>query len=99
MANSGCAASAAASSFTQRTQSQFCLRPGWPASHRPGQEAIDRQNQREIKAHVTKLYEMVSELKEQIDRTDSTSTLSMSVVKKAQQIEKLAKQIRDLAKG
>jgi len=42
---------------------------------------------------------MVSELEEQIDRTDSTSTLSMAVVKKAQQIEKLAKQIKDLAKG
>src|SRR6266576_2345317 len=62
-------------------------------------KAIDRQNQKEIKGDVTKLYEMVSELKEQIDRTDSTSTLSMSVVKKAQQIEKLAKQIKDLAKG
>ncbi len=42
---------------------------------------------------------MVSELKDQIEKTDSSSTLSVSVVKKAQQIEKLAKQIKDLAKG
>jgi len=70
-----------------------------PQATGPDKKAIDRQNQKEIKAHVTKLYEMVSELKEQIDRTDSTSTLSMAVVKKAQQIEKLAKQIKDLAKG
>jgi hypothetical protein len=42
---------------------------------------------------------MVTELKDQVDKTDATSTLSLSVVKKAQQIEKLAKQIKDLAKG
>jgi hypothetical protein len=32
-------------------------------------------------------------------RTDANSMLSVSLVKKAQQIEKLAKQIKDLAKG
>jgi hypothetical protein len=48
---------------------------------------------------VQKLYELVSELKEQIEKTDATSTLSLSVVKKAQQIEKLAKQIKDRAKS
>ena len=70
-----------------------------PQATGPDKKAIDRQNQQEIRADVTKLYEMVSELKDQIDKTNSTSTLSMSVVKKAQQIEKLAKQIKDLAKG
>jgi hypothetical protein len=58
-----------------------------------------KQNQAEIKSEVTRLYEMVSELKEQVEHTDSNSTLSLSVVKKAQQIEKLAKQIKELAKG
>ena len=100
MANSGCAASAAASSFIQRAPNpNFPSGLDGPQATGPDKKAIDRQNQKEIKADVTKLYEMVSELKEQIDRTDSTSTLSMSVVKKAQQIEKLAKQIKDLAKG
>jgi len=70
-----------------------------PQATGPDKKAIDRQNQQEIRADVSKLYEMVSELKDQIDKTDSTSTLSVSVVKKAQQIEKLAKQIKDLAKG
>jgi hypothetical protein len=65
----------------------------------PDQKAIDRANQQELRSDVSKLYEMVSELKEQVEKTDSTSTLSISVVKKAQQIEKLAKQIKDLAKG
>jgi hypothetical protein len=65
----------------------------------PDKKAIDRQNQEEIRTDVTKLYEMVSELKDEVDRTNTNSTLAVSVVKKAQQIEKLAKQIKDLAKG
>jgi hypothetical protein len=65
----------------------------------PDKKAIDRQNQEEIRTDVTRLYEMVSELKDQVDQTDTNSTLAVSVVKKAQQIEKLAKQIKDLAKG
>lgn len=66
---------------------------------RPDPKAIKRANQKEIRTDVAKLYEMVAELKDQIDKTDAASTLSVSVVKKAQQIEKLAKQIKDLAKG
>jgi hypothetical protein len=66
---------------------------------RPNPKAIERANQKEIRSDVAKLYEMVSELKEQIEKTDATSTLSLSVVKKAEQIEKLAKQIKNLAKG
>ena len=62
-------------------------------------KSIDQANQQELRSDVTKLYEMVSELKEQVDKTDSTSTLSLSVVKKAQQIEKLARQIKELARG
>lgn len=62
-------------------------------------KAIERANQQELKKDVAKLYEMVSELKEQVEKTDATSVLSLSVVKKAQQIEKLAKQIKGLAKG
>jgi hypothetical protein len=64
-----------------------------------GSKPTNRQNQEEIKSDVTRLYEMVSELKEQVEHTDSNSMLSLSVVKKAQQIEKLAKQIKELAKG
>lgn len=62
-------------------------------------KAIERANQQKIRTDVVKLYEMVSDLKEQIEKTDATSTLSVSILKKAQQIEKLAKQIKDLAKG
>ena len=65
----------------------------------PNRRVIERQNQKQIREDVAKLYEMASELKGEVERTDATSTLSVSLVKKAQQIEKLAKQIKDLAKG
>jgi peptidoglycan hydrolase CwlO-like protein len=57
------------------------------------------ENQQQIRADVQKLYELVSELKKEVDATDANATLSLSLVKKAQQIEKLAKQIKDRAKG
>jgi len=66
---------------------------------RPDPKAVARANQVEIRSDIAKLYEMVSELKEQIDKTDASSTLSLAVVKKAQEIEKLAKQIKNLARG
>ncbi len=72
---------------------------GIDAPSRPNPKAIERANQQEIRADITKLYAMVTELKEEIEKTDATATLSVSVVKKAQQIEKLAKQIKGLAKG
>lgn len=56
-------------------------------------------NQQELREDVSRLYGMVSELKEQVERTDANSMLSVSLVKKAQDIEKLAKQIKGLAKG
>ena len=65
----------------------------------PNKKAVDQQNQKEIRAEVEKLYELASDLKEQVGKTDATSVLSLSVVKQAQQIEKLAKQIKERAKG
>jgi hypothetical protein len=68
---------------------------------KPGTDnkSADPQIQREIRGDVLKLYELASELKEQVEKTDAGSTLSLSVVKTAQQIEKLAKQIKNLSRG
>jgi hypothetical protein len=66
---------------------------------RPDPKAIARANQIEIRTDIAKLYDLVSELNEHMEKTDATATLSISVVKKAQQIEKLAKHIKDLARG
>lgn len=60
---------------------------------------VSLANQKELREDVSRLYGMVSDLKQQVERTNADSMLSVSLVKKAQQIEKLAKQIRGLAKG
>jgi hypothetical protein len=62
-------------------------------------KVILEANQKKLRSDVSKLYEMVSELKEQVEHTDANSMLSVSLVKKAQQIESLAKQIKNMAKG
>ena len=83
--------------------------PNAPDQHNPGgldglqaqkdSPVANPQNQKQIRDDVEKLYEMVSELKKQVESTDANSMLSFPLVKKAQQIEKLAKQIKERAKG
>ena len=55
--------------------------------------------QKNIKKEVEKLYNLASQLKTEVEKTDSTTVLSLAMVKKAEEIEKLAKQIKDHAKG
>ncbi len=57
------------------------------------------QHQKDIKKDVEKLFELATELKTEVEKTDATAILSMAMVKKAEEIEKLARQIRDHAKG
>jgi hypothetical protein len=56
-------------------------------------------NQEHIAALVEQVYKLASELKDQVEHTNLTSVFPLDFVKKAQQIEKLAKQIKDQAKG
>jgi hypothetical protein len=67
----------------------------------PGVNSKDmlKHNQKEIEQDVQKLYSLAGELKEQVEKTDSASVLSLPLVQKAEAIEKLAKQIKNLAKG
>ncbi len=76
--------------------------PGSPGSEEPStpeRKAVERENQKQIRDDVAKLYEIAAELKSEVEKTDANATLSLSLVKKAQEIEKLAKQIKNLAKG
>ncbi|HEX3966323.1 MAG TPA: hypothetical protein VHW70_00010 [Edaphobacter sp.] len=56
-------------------------------------------NQEHIAALVEQVYKLASELKDQVEHTNLTTMFPLDFVKKAQQIEKLAKQIKDQAKG
>jgi hypothetical protein len=56
-------------------------------------------NDKDIKKNVEKLFQLASELKTEVDKTDSAQVLSLALVRKAEEIEKLAKEIRSRAKG
>lgn len=62
-------------------------------------KTMDKQNQAEVKASVEKLYVLITELKEEVERPNASAVLSVSVLKKSQQIEKLAKHVKNVAKG
>jgi hypothetical protein len=70
-----------------------------PGPKEPDQKAIDKQNQQEIRADVDKMYALVTDLKQELGLTNTTTVLSVSFVKKAHEVEKLAKHVKDLAKG
>lgn len=57
------------------------------------------QNQKEIKEDAEKLFKLVTELRKEVNSTDSAKMLSLVLIHKADEIEKLAKQIKNLARG
>jgi hypothetical protein len=69
----------------------------------PGQpsptKAVLEQRQKDIKKDVEKLFDLATQLKTEVEKTDATAVLSMAMVKKAEEIEKLAKQISNHARG
>ena len=56
-------------------------------------------NEKDIKKNVEKLYQLATDLKEEIEKTDTSKVLSLTLVKKAEEIEKLAHDIKTRAKG
>lgn len=66
---------------------------------KPSTKVLLEENQKDIKKNIEKLFELASQLKEQVEKTDATTVLSLSMVKKAEEIEKLARQIKERAKG
>jgi nucleotide-binding universal stress UspA family protein len=70
-------------------------------SHMPkiDPKLILEANQKEIKKNVEKLYDLASELKAEVEKTDSVQVLSVAMLRKTDEIEKLAREIRSRAKG
>jgi len=54
-----------------------------------------KEDQKELRRDVDRLVQMVKDLKDESDKTPEADVLSLSLVKKAEDIEKLARQIRD----
>jgi hypothetical protein len=70
-----------------------------PTAPHAANKAMLEQRQKDIKKEVEKLYKLASELKDEVEKTDATTTLSLPMVRKAEEIERLAKQIKENAKG
>lgn len=64
-------------------------------------EMLKKQNaqrQEDIKKDTDQLFELATELKQYVDKTNE-NIISLDVIKKAEQIEKLAKSVKDKMKG
>ena len=63
------------------------------------EKLILQANDKDIHKKVERLYQLATELKAEVDKTDSSKVLSMNLVKKAEEIEKLARDIKNRSKG
>jgi hypothetical protein len=73
--------------------------PGPNLDPRVDPKQMLQHNDSQIHENVEKLYFLAAELKAEVEKTDSQNVLSLVMVQKCEQIEKFAKQIRNLAKG
>jgi|ERR1700690_355933 hypothetical protein len=70
-----------------------------PAPTVPSEKAIYKQNQALMKQDIEKMYALVSELRQDVQLTDTTAVFNVGFVKRAKEVEQLAKRVKDLAKG
>jgi hypothetical protein len=93
-----------------QTQGQQNPQNPMPMPHNPNEPFPDtgpkidegkllKANNQQIHDDVEKLYDLASDLKKEVEKTDSANVLSLPMMQKAEQIEKLAKQVRNLARG
>jgi hypothetical protein len=76
----------------------FGAEPPEPAPRSNPREIL-RANQEDIKKDVARLTQLVSELQKGLDESDTKDVLSLEVIHKTEEIEKLAKQIRGLIRS
>jgi len=69
-----------------------------PVVHRSDPQTREAENQLQLRLDVQRLYALSTELKDEVDRSDPNALVSVSLLKRTQDIEKLAKQIRERAK-
>ncbi|MBZ5527745.1 MAG: twin-arginine translocation signal domain-containing protein [Acidobacteriia bacterium] len=97
------AAMLAASPFlAAQNPAQRAADPDEPPDPGPAAKAAKaalEENQKDIRKNVEHLFQLASDLKKEVEKTDSTVILSVSLLRKTEEIEKLARQIRNRAKG
>ena len=58
-----------------------------------------QQDEKEFREGVERLYQLTSDLREEVQKTTTTEVLSVRMIKKTEEIEKLAKVLKNKAKG
>lgn len=72
---------------------------GKPLNPTAAKAVMPSQNEQEFRENVKRLSVLVNELNEEVEKTATTDVLSVRTYKKVQAIEKLAKEIKNKAKG
>ena len=72
--------------------------PDMPVPRRDPRELL-RENQKNLRRDADRLLQLAQELKDEADKTEQTNVLSLSLVHKAEDVEKLARQIKGLARA
>ena len=58
-----------------------------------------KESQKNLRRDADHLLQLANDLKDEAYKTEQTDVLSLSLVHKAEEVEKLAKQIKDLVRG
>jgi hypothetical protein len=74
-------------------------KPGEPNAPFGSRKLALEENEKDIKKKIQKLFRLATELKDEVEKTDSVNVLSVAMLKKADEIERLAKEIRTRARG
>jgi hypothetical protein len=110
-AAASCSAGMAGSVFEQTRGSPFPSPPPPAETQNPAEaeagkpdaqsakRAALRQNEKEFRAEVDRLYQLAIELKQEVDKTVTTEVFSVQMYKRTEEIEKVAKQLKARAKG
>jgi hypothetical protein len=72
--------------------------PPWDTLPSP-EKHMPEENNEDTRKKVERLYQLATELKAEVEKTDPTKVLSLNLVKKAKEIEKLAHEIKNRSKG
>ena len=72
--------------------------PELPPAPKPNR-AVLKANRETIAKDVARMSDLLQELQKSLDAHDTTEVLSIDILRKSEEIEKLARQVRDLVRG
>lgn len=98
------AATAAGAAQERRPNSPFPIPPQAPPSvpfapPPKAERALLKANRETITKDVARMAELIEQLQKALDAHSTTEVLSLDVLRKSEEIEKLAKQVKDLVRG